>query len=125
MHVFMFRPRFIEPIKAGTKTQTIRPQGNRRLVLPGDELSLRHWQDKPYRSPHVQIATAVARPSEVIEVSVRGVTHATSRQLKRVKDLDAFAVADGFIDWDEMRAYWQEMHGRQRFLGVLYPWLPV
>jgi hypothetical protein len=124
MHVLMFRPRFIEPIKAGTKCQTIRPLGKRR-ILPGDDLSLRHWLEKPYRSPQVKIAVATARPTQVVEITQSGVKLADRRRVRNVRELDAFAVRDGFVDWDEMRTYWKDMHGPARFLSMLIPWLPV
>lgn len=125
-HVFLFRPRFIGPIQTGTKRQTIRGPRKRR-VMAGDRFSLRHWEDKAYRSPQIKIASATALLPLVVELTPSRVRVAGRNWMHQVQELDGFAVSDGFRDWDDMREFWRETHGgsRFRFLGTLYPWLPT
>jgi hypothetical protein len=113
----MFRPRFVEPILAGTKTQTIRPN-RKRPIAPGTKLSLRRWAGKAYRSPQVVIREVECIATFPIEVRA---------------DLDVFARGDGFPSWDAMLQHFrsapQASRGNQvgsayglPFTGTLIQW---
>jgi uncharacterized protein YqfB (UPF0267 family) len=56
----MFQPRFARLVESGAKTQTIRVKSKakhpRPLPKPGDFLSLREWEGKPYRSKQRKLA---------------------------------------------------------------------
>lgn len=56
-HVLLFRERFVEPMRLGRKTHTVRSRRRpaRRNPEPGEMLLLRRWTKKPYRSPQEDI----------------------------------------------------------------------
>lgn len=124
MVAYSFNPRFIEPIRQGLKTQTIRAVGMRRHVRPGQMLQLYSGM----RTAHcVKILPDVPclevmqieilfRLGEIAGVHVDGVT---------VRDLDAFALRDGFADAVDMWAFWRDHHPaamNDGFKGVIIEW---
>lgn len=136
MTVFLFQKEFVPKILDGTKTHTIRPE-RKRLVPPGEMLSLRHWAGTPYRSRQVSFMHTYLLGSQPIELhgggpSGRGqVRYFTSflsglpcGELNQPEDLDAFAVADGFSDWMAMRNWFRTVHGLP-FSGRIYHWKPA
>ncbi len=58
MRVIMFQERFAEAVREGRKISTIRKSCR---CKPGDELSLRCWEGKPYRSKQVELRRVVCR----------------------------------------------------------------
>lgn len=126
--VLLFKPRFVAPIVAGTKRQTVRRE-RKHPVRRGDALSLREWSGSPYRSPQREIlppvvCTSVAPVSvavdvfkNVIEVDVGGgrLTH---------DEVCAFVRADGFSCVSDMAGYYRNA-GVDAFEGVLILWGPV
>jgi hypothetical protein len=97
MRVFLFQDRFAELVRAGTKRQTIRA---RARCKPGDELSLRRWTGKPYRSKQ-EILRSGERCNAVLGVLIEEDT---------IPDND-FAQADGFKDWGELLDWFRKTHG--------------
>ena len=106
----MFQPQFHSAIWSGRKSSTIRL---RARCQPGDELSLRLWFDKPYRSKQRLITSAVC--TAVIPISIGlddhgdllviegGETLSTSR----MKEL---AKVEGFHDLKAMREWFERNH---------------
>ncbi len=130
MTVLMFQPRFTDPIRSGQKCQTIRPPRKRPIKI-GDDLSLRQWEGKAYRSPQVEIAAV--RCSGVFEIEVRsnGITigeaddfvNPRPPRITASAELNAFAQGDGFESWMEMRKYITQQSGYGLpFSGVLIQW---
>ena len=121
MKVIMFQPRFAALVKAGTKTQTIRPVRKVPLV-GGERVSLRQWSGLPYRSPQIELRTA-----EIVSVRSMSITITGNLPLEiegRIlweKELDAFARADGFASAGEMVTWFDETHGLP-FFGQLICW---
>lgn len=117
MAVLMFQPRFALLVQAGTKRQTIRPV-RKRPIQPGDSLSLRRWSGLPYRSPQVILteATCLQVHDIVIDsgISIDG-TNLTAEELERL------AIADGFADWPDMRAWFAATHSLP-FVGRMMTW---
>lgn len=127
MEVFMvaysFAPRFIEPIRQGVKTQTIRAIGKRSHVRMGQMLQIysgmrtahcvRIIPDTPcLDSSLIMIDFDDAMRITLIEVYGLPVIH-----------LDAFAIRDGFKNIEDMGAFWRFMHGpMERFTGALIEW---
>lgn len=54
MRVLTFQPQFHALIRSGQKTSTIRDTAR---CKPGDELSLRQWQGRPYATKQKQLIT--------------------------------------------------------------------
>lgn len=121
-HYLMFESRFVAPIQAGTKRQTIRENSR---VLPGDTLSLRRWTGGPYRSPQHPIVPAVCVVSvEPLEIFVFDAGLGVFVGGEQVQDVEAFARADGFASADEMARRYRE-RDVEHFRGVLIRWEPI
>ncbi|MDP1591386.1 MAG: ASCH domain-containing protein [Prosthecobacter sp.] len=118
----MFQPRFQTAVVEGRKKHTIRPKAR---CKPGDELSLRKWKDKPYRSLQLPllptvICTAVKDVRIFPDIWVGGGFHIMVNRAP-VVDLDAFAREDGFKDADDLRAWFEQTHDLP-FEGELIEW---
>lgn len=124
MVAYSFSPRFIEPIRQGMKTQTIRAIGQRRHARPGELLQLYSGM----RTPHctrilpdtpcleVMLVEIQFRADEIARITTDGVP---------VRDLDGFAIRDGFADAVDMWGFWRDHHPEATqsvFRGVLIEW---
>ena len=123
--IYCFQPRFAELVANGAKTQTIRAnRKDGRFPVAGDVLSLRAWSGKPYRSKQRQLRPECpcVASSEILIISV-GVVETKSPWVRVLDNdqLDVFAKADGFADFAEMVAWFDETHGLP-FSGVLIGW---
>lgn len=118
MTTLMFLKRFLQPILSGHKHQTIRPPRKRPLKI-GETLSLRHWEDKAYRSPQVEFAAVRCAGAFAITVDATGVKLGGIP----VEDVHAFARGDGFGNWNEMREFFESRFGYGLpFEGTLIQW---
>jgi len=136
---YSFRPRFIAPILAGTKRQTIRGD-RKRHARPGEELQLFTGM----RTQHCKlIGRALVEAVHPITLFLgdhpqRGWSTSWSESCPDPrfatyacwpKDCNEFARRDGFKSWKELEAFWAAEHpGLDRFEGVLIRWadlLPV
>lgn len=113
--VRMFKPQFAPLVESGKKCQTVRPWP-KRLPKVGDRISLRAWIGKPYRSKQ-----RVLREATIKTVASCEITQTSIRVGPFDEQLGAFAVADGFSGWDEMRQWFEQQHGLP-FRGVLLVW---
>ena len=127
MTVLMYQKRFVAPILAGIKKQTIRPN-RKRPIKVGDALSHRHWEDKAYRSPQVEFLANKCLASLAINIHDCGLIQIFDSKLEtqldeidHIQDLDRFARGDGFTCWLDMRSYWLH-NGGLPFTGVLIQW---
>lgn len=122
MTVLMFQKRFVAPIQAGTKRHTIRPK-RKRPIKEGEALSLRHWEDKAYRSPQIEFGTGIALGTLDIEIRADGIQIGLRVPEGRVVELDRFAQSDGFENWDDMRCFFLSRFGYGLpFSGDLIQW---
>lgn len=127
MVAYSFNPRFEAAIREGWKTQTIRP-ARARHARPGEMLQLFCGM----RTAHCRKIVADVRCSEVMAVRLffddQAAIEAIHTDGVPVRDLDAFAVRDGFTDIDDMSAFWRKKHGAldgMEFHGVLIEWSAV
>lgn len=123
MVAYSFRKRFIEPIRAGTKAQTIRPF-RKRHARPGEALQLYAGMRTKYCQLIGRATCASVWP---ITIRVDGdeilETEGVYGRKSPFRSIDEFARGDGFADWAEMRAFWREEHpGTDLFDGVLIRW---
>lgn len=120
---FNFKARFVAPILAGTKVQTIR-KPRKRDARPGDTLQLQSGD----RFHPVRLGLARAVLVDKVSLDFRGdrrvlYGHLGMDVAHEAADLDRFAVMDGFTDWSDMRAFWAETHdGVPEFHGVRCFW---
>lgn len=127
MVAYSFNPRFELPIREGWKTQTIRSTGLRRHARPGETIQLYcGLRTAACRKivpdvrctdvMQVEILFALGRAPQIDRITTDGV---------RVRDLEGFALRDGFTDIDEMSAFWRDQHPGATaagFRGVLIEW---
>jgi hypothetical protein len=133
MVAFSFKGQFEEPIKAGTKRQTVRAFRKRR-PLAGEQLQLyAGMRTKQCRKIipdpvctevcFIKIILDPADP-EVIRLIQIEHGHLTERAIER------FAVADGFAATPSCSArramgnFWMRHHGPGEFVGLLIRWEP-
>lgn len=117
--VRLFQPRFAALVEAGRKWQTVRPEP-KRMPKPGDTISLRCWTGAPYRSKQRIIREAEIRDVHHTLIDADGM-NLYERDAAWAPDRDAFARADGFADWREMRA-WFETEYDLPFRGIVLYW---
>ena len=131
MVAYSFQRRFVEPLTSGhpatgvVKCQTIRAP-RKRHARPGETLQLYTGM----RTRHCRLVTTRqcidVRPV-IISVALAQVQVAGWPALDAGPALDAFAQNDGFLHWDEMAAFWRDMHAEACdpelvFEGVLIMW---
>lgn len=124
MVAYSFNPRFIEPIRQGIKTQTIRAYGLRRHARPGELLQL-------YTGMRTVHCTRILPDTPCLDVMPIRITFEEGAIRKvwtdaiPVLDIDAFAIRDGFSDAVDMCAFWRQHHPEtvhEGFHGVLIEW---
>ena len=116
MRVIMFQPQFAEKVRSGLKRQTIRKKAN---CVPGDDLSLRKWKDKPYRSKQEVLREETCRC--VMDVEITDTCVKLDGQPLTPEAEIGFAVADGFMSPSDMRDWFRQTHGLP-FGGQLIRW---
>jgi hypothetical protein len=138
MTAYSFKKQFVEPIRAGTKRQTIRLPRKGRVRFGGGHA----WPQRPLqlycgmRTKHCfLIGRAVCERLTRITIDL---THSwvelyengPDKKPRRLNcwggshlELDPFAVSDGFADWESMWNFWAEVHGDGFvFDGFLIEW---
>lgn len=131
MVAYNFKKRFIEPIQAGTKRQTIRAprDGRSRHARPGEEVQL--YFGLRSRQTQMILHGAVCTAVETVSLNfVRDSVLLSSGIAYDLGALDLFAVDDGFADWADLKRFWAEEHSAiSVFGGILIRWeggsLPV
>lgn len=122
MVAYSFKARFAEPIITGDKRQTIRAY-RRRHARPGEELQL--YTGMRTRQCRL-IGHAICTDVQPVLIDVRCGAVYFPRSTDHIRDeaeLNAFAVRDGFEDWEQMQAFWRKEHeGVAAFEGVLISW---
>jgi hypothetical protein len=119
--VRMFKERFAPLVEAGTKLNTVRPEPKRRPV-PGDITSLRVWRGEPYRSKQRILRTAMITAVRDILITENYVWYLEKgERVSASGDLDDFARRDGFADFRDMQAWFNEEHGLP-FVGIAIFW---
>lgn len=122
MVAFDFDPRFETPIREGWKTQTIR-KSRERNARPGDLLQLYIGQ----RTADCRRICPDVRCTDVLSITITfgedfGIDRIVADGVP-IKDLDAFAVRDGFTDSDDMAAFFKEKYGPlEVFHGLVIEW---
>ena len=111
--VILFQPRFHAAILDARKTQTIR-RPRKRPIVPGEGLSLRAWEGKPYRSRQRPLLETTCRSVLPIEIGIDsdGALQIASRGLPLGdEDVEKFARHDGFTSSRAMALFWHLAHG--------------
>jgi hypothetical protein len=121
MVAYSFQPRFVYPILAGHKRQTIRAD-RKRHARDGEALQLYTGQ----RTRECRLlGRAVCESTWPIVLDFeKAVVRGVNFNLTQKTSLDRFARDDGFTDWAAMVAFWQENHDLSEpvFTGVIIRW---
>jgi hypothetical protein len=117
--VLLFEPRFWEPVASGHKVHSIR-RARKRPISVGDALSLRGWEGKPYRSKQRVLCDEACIAVRECWIDRQGIVIGQTR-FSDPAELDAFAVSDGFANWEEMRTY-RDWAYSLPFSGELIQW---
>lgn len=128
MATIMFQNRFWHLILDGSKVNTIRP-ARKRPILPGENLSLRGWEGKAYRSKQREllIATCLA-VREIIIFDTFVHVEGYGDGITKPEELDQFARFDGFESFQEMREFQKALYPENlrgmsdRFRGTFIQW---
>lgn len=120
MTTLMFQERFAPLVTSGTKRQTIRPR-RKKPIKVGDQLSLRKWSGKAYRSPQVVLLDAVCTRTANVEIGEWEIL--IDGQVLRPDQKQSLAQADGFKDAAEMITWFAATHDLP-FVGTLIVWDP-
>jgi hypothetical protein len=120
MRVILFQDRFAAKVKDGSKWHTIRKSARCRK---GDQLSLRRWTGRPYRSR--QEVLREAECLSVLPIALGYGTHADGIRLGET-EIDTSARAelargDGFACATDMLDWFREVHGLP-FVGEIIYW---
>lgn len=130
MVAYSFQPRFIEPIRAGLKRQTIRAH-RKRHARPGEAIQL--YAGMRTRHCRKIIDDPVCTAVEPIEIAVPeqqpGFVHNGFQWRGGVGTdwaylTEDFAAADGFEGVLDMWRFWRRHHGPGLFRGVVIRWKP-
>lgn len=123
MVAYSFQRRFVDPIRMGRKTQTVRGR-RKRHARPGEALQL-------YTGMRTKCCELIGRATcdKVVPIDL----HFTEGESNDFIELDGvrltgarlfdFARADGFEAWPELREFWRVQHGPViLFEGVMIEW---
>lgn len=142
MVAYSFQERFIAPIQAGTKRQTIRAIGKRRHAVKHDRIQLYTGMRTAKCRKIVQpdpICTGTAdiwihiiplyqpakkRSEATVGRYVINAIEIGDIALSR-EELESFAELDGFDSLQDMADFWALTHGPGIFRGVLITWSPT
>jgi hypothetical protein len=123
MRVIMFQDRFVDKVRSGAKTTTIRTSDWH--IKPGTVLSLRRWTGKPYRSKQEILREAVCVSVEGIHISKIGCAVETipgySGGFTERGHENDIAKQDGFASFPDMVDWFEKNHGLP-FDGYLIRW---
>ena len=125
MVAYSFQKQFAPRILDGTKRQTVRARGKRRHAQPGEALQL-------YTGMRTRHCRLIARATcwRVQPIAIRFLDGAFDRSMIIIDGApvlrEAFAKADGFDSWAELRAFWAKHHaGVDEFEGYCISWHPL
>ena len=123
MAAYNFQKRFVGPIKAGTKTQTIRRIGKRRHARPGEMIQL--YTGMRTKSCKKIVPDVVCLKVSEIEIRINAAgfheIQINGRPLLK-HEWRRFAKRDGFDSVADFHLCFKTMHGIGTFRGVLIQW---
>jgi hypothetical protein len=128
MVAYSFKSRFVSPIKAGLKRQTIRKDryGRSRHAAPGGPVTL--LTGSRFKPELVGRALCVGVYEIKLDFLLGYVTWQSridvddAHRATSPVGLDDFARGDGFADWEDMRQFWWAVHEQDVFDGVMIKW---
>lgn len=132
MVAYSFRPRFVGPILAGEKHQTIRAvrTGRSRHARVGETLQI-YTGMRTRNCRLLGTSVCVAKWPITLQFGDEGFIEVNSHRITTMAGMCRFAKKDGFENWWDMERFWQEAHpalrterGWVKFTGVIVFWDP-
>jgi hypothetical protein len=123
MVAYSFKKQFVPLIRQGYKRQTIRAHSLRRHARVGELIQLYTAMRTAHCARILPDVTCIDVCPVIIQFDdAMRITRIETAEVP-VRDLDAFAVRDGFTDIEDMAGFWEDTNGRMaRFEGVLIEW---
>lgn len=125
MVAYSFKGRFVSPIKARTKRQTIRAAGKKRHARAGDTLQIYtgdRFHPKKVGEATCARAGVITLDFKLLEVWIDW-NDGENTMLVLLDELDDFARSDGFDSWDDLEAFWKQTHDvSNSWTGVIITW---
>jgi predicted transcriptional regulator len=129
MAALNFKKRFAGKILNRQKRQTIRAV-RKYPIVPGETLYLYTGLRTKYCE---KLREVKCKSVELIHIHINsGIIILPEQTFNTTKELNSFAKADGFTDWEDMKAFWLQEHGvkkgnrkviLRKFIGILIKWL--
>lgn len=120
MVAYSFQPRFVDPIRTLAKRQTMRNR-RRRHARPGETVQL-YTGLRSHRCRLIGTATCT-RVAAVALDFVKNEIVVGPAHIDMADELDWFARADGFDDWNDLRGWFADTHDAvANWSGVLIEW---
>lgn len=124
MVAYNFARVFVDPIRAGEKSQTIRPPRKRHARV-GEPVQL-YVDQRSSRCEKIVDPDPVCLSVSPIHLCVDDrIISTIAIGGAIVRDMRSFAMADGFETLAEMHRFFSGQYGVGRFEGVLIRWAPV
>jgi hypothetical protein len=128
MGALSFKERFVEPVllglqeKKGGKRQSIR-NFRKRPLEPGERLVLYYAQRTKYCR---KLGEAVVKSRDVITITednIKVYSLKSGRTLLKKfyytkAEKNGFARSDGFKDFEDMKTFWNQEHGKKNTSGI-------
>jgi hypothetical protein len=112
---YSYNSEFAVKVESGEKQQTIRPERKNGHAEPGDTIQLYENQRTKKRR---QIGEAICTANLPIVIT----EHEVRVEGKLVEDQDAFARADGYRNFGDLKAWFTKQYGPLPFVGLLIVW---
>ncbi len=122
MAVIMFMKRLAPKVRDGSKRQTVRPKRKRRIKI-GEQLSLREWETKAYRSKQIEIRKEPCVSVKPITIGLvkKSPVVSVDGHLLTAGQLEQFVRDDGIETVAEFMQFFQDAHGLP-FKGEVIRW---
>lgn len=125
MVAYSFNERFVSKLLDGSKRQTLRAVGRPRHARLGDEVQL-YTGMRTAQCKLIGRSICTSNPQTItIFRDKKGVITKIINGRAAYKDLNRFAMRDGFEDLADMQAFWQAQHKEgwaNPWIGVLITW---
>lgn len=116
MPLLNFKKQFANAVESGIKRQTIRTP-RKHEIKTGDTLYL---YTGLRTSSTRKLRTAKCSSVQIIRIAPDGISF-SGDEICELSKMDKFAQADGFNNYSEMLAWFEEQHGLP-FVGILIKW---
>lgn len=127
MVAYNFQKQFVDAIRSGRKSYTIRKNGKRRHARASEMLQLYTGMRTANCKKIIPDPVCMASLPiciRIVEANITGINIGRMVTITDAGALEAFAINDGFASLKAMGEFWQKFHGQPLFVGTLVGWEP-